>query len=397
VLGAAAAAVALAATVTSAAHAVPSRESWAAELSVDGGDDSNVTAGGGAVRLADRTPRATSSGPAPAEGELLLAPRRPAAVTDRVSADVTADTPRGSRVLVAVRGIRSDGSWGQWSTATAAAPARLSEPTYEVQVRVTLVAGPDGSGPALQRLWLTADRAPTAAPAPTVTKALEAKVFATRIGLVGNRTANGHRVEENDRFAALPSRRGLSPRDTGDYTLVVCSAPTRCAWVPVWDVGPWNTTDDYWSPAGTREEFGDLGRGVPEARAAYSAGYNGGRDGSGRRVANPAGIDLADGTFRDLGLTDNGDVTVTYLWTGTGPSGTAKAGDAVTVRSAPSADAASVGTVAPRARMAVECATTAGGPAGRTATSATAERWLRLGTGRFVPADRVEVGNVPAC
>jgi len=34
-------------------------------------------------------------------------------------------------------------------------------------------------------------------------------------------------------------------------------------------------------------------------------------------VLNPAGIDLADGVFRDLGMTDNGFVNVTYLWTGT--------------------------------------------------------------------------------
>ena len=36
-------------------------------------------------------------------------------------------------------------------------------------------------------------------------------------------------------------------------------------------------------------------------------------------MANPAGIDLADGTFRDgLEMTDNGYVNVTYLWTGGG-------------------------------------------------------------------------------
>ena len=40
-------------------------------------------------------------------------------------------------------------------------------------------------------------------------------------------------------------------------------------------------------------------------------------------MADPAGIDLADGTFWDgLGMTDNDWVTVTYLWTGTaGPGG----------------------------------------------------------------------------
>ena len=174
----------------------------------------------------------------------------------------------------------------------------------------------------------------------------------------------------------------------------VCSAPTRCTWAPVWDLGPWNTTDDYWSLPADRQAFGDLPRGRPEAEAAYTDGYNGGRDRSGRNVTNPAGIDLADGTFSDVGMQDNGWVTVTYLWTGTGPSGTARQPDErLTVRAAPSAEAADVGTVAPRARVAVECAT-AVAAGGRTAAP---DRWLRLGTDQYVPADAIEVPDVPAC
>ena len=223
-----AAAAALAAGLAApTAAAVPASESWAAELAVDGGDDSNVGVSDGAVRLRDLAPRATSTGPAPAEGELLLAPRRPAAVTDRVAADVTADVPDGAQVVVAARGIRGDGTWGEWREALPHSPARLSEPTYEIQVRVTLVAAPSGAGPALRRLWLTADRAPAGTPSPA-TAALTSRVFATRIGLVGNSTANGHEVVADDRFAALPSRRSLSPRDSGDYTLRVCADSGRC-------------------------------------------------------------------------------------------------------------------------------------------------------------------------
>ncbi len=394
-LAATAATTLLAAAVGPAALAVPAGETWAAELAVDGGDDSNLVAADGAVRLRELTPRATSTGPTPTEGELLLAPRRPAAITDRVAADVTADVPPGAQVVVAVRGIRADGSWGQWSEASPGAPARLSEATYEVQIRVTLVAAPDGTGPALRRLWLTADRGPAAPPQVGPATAQTSRVFATRIGLVGNTTANGHEVVADDRFAALPSRRGLSPRDTGDYTVRVCSAPTRCTWAPVWDLGPWNTTDDYWSPAGQREAFGDLPRGRPEAEAAFTDGYHGGRDRSGREVTNPAGIDLADGTFTDdLGMRDNGWVTVTYLWTGTGPSGSARRPDErLTVRATPAATGAAVGTVAPRARVAVECATTVAA-GGRTAAP---ERWLRLGAAQFVPAEAIEVRDVPAC
>jgi hypothetical protein len=62
--------------------------------------------------------------------------------------------------------------------------------------------------------------------------------------------------------------------------------------------------------------FKSLPQGLPEAQAAYEDGYNDGLDGFGRRVLNPAGIDLADGTFYNVGLNDNGWVTVTYLWTG---------------------------------------------------------------------------------
>ena len=382
--------------VTPAAVAVPSSESWAAELSVGGGDDTNVVAdgsGAGAVRLDDRRPRATSRGPAPAEGELLLAPRRPAAVTDRVAADVTADVPPGSEVIVAVRGTRDDGTWSPWSEVRPGEPARLAEPTVELQVRVTLIAAPDGSSPALRRLWMTADRGPAVA-TPRPDEAFTARVFATRIGLVGNDTANGHEVVRDDRFVALPSRRSLAPRGSGDYTVRVCARPDRCTWAPVWDVGPWNTTDDHWNTPDRRQAFGDLPRGRPQAEAAFTDGYRGGRDGFGRRVTNPAGIDLADGTFRDdLGLTDNAWVSVTYLWTGTGPSGSALDRDTrLEVRAAPAPDAPVVGVIAPRARVSYECA--ADGLGGRTGVG---PRWIRIGDAQYVPANRVEVRDVAAC
>jgi hypothetical protein len=244
-------------------------------------------------------------------------------------------------------------------------------------------------------LWLTGDRAPASAP-PPATDTLTARVFATRVGLVGNRTANGHRVVAGDRFVALPSRRGLASDGSGDYTVQICADTGRCTWAPVWDLGPWNTRDDYWSTPGTRESYRDLARGVPEAQAASTDGYAGGRDGSGRRVGNPAGIDLADGTFADdLGLRDNAWVQVTYLWTGTGRSGTARGDAPITVRAAPATGARDAGVVAPHARVPVQCATGAPTPAGRTGSSPTG--WLRLGADRYVPADVLEVSDVPAC
>ncbi|MFD1659152.1 hypothetical protein ACFSL4_13260 [Streptomyces caeni] len=91
--------------------------------------------------------------------------------------------------------------------------------------------------------------------------------------------------------------------------------PARCEAAPVWDVGPWNTHDDHWNPSSRREQWKDLSRGLPEAQAAYQNGRSGGRDEFGRQVANRAGIDLADGTFCNVGLNDNGWVTVSWLRT----------------------------------------------------------------------------------
>ena len=122
-------------------------------------------------------------------------------------------------------------------------------------------------------------------------------------------------ITPHDHFVALPSRRALSPNGSSDYSVRICAPNGRCAFAPVWDVGPWNTKDDYWNAS--REQWRDLPQGTPQAQAAFRNGYNGGKDGFGRKVANPAGIDLADGTFwDDLGLINNTTVTVDYLWTG---------------------------------------------------------------------------------
>lgn len=145
-------------------------------------------------------------------------------------------------------------------------------------------------------------------------------IFATREGLVGGTTANGHVIVPNDHFVALPSRRALAT-NFGHEREVRLTYRGLTTVVPVWDVGPWNTHDDYWNPPAIRETFKDLRRGLPESEAAFYSAYNGGRDERGRTVKNPAGIDLADGTFWfDLGLINNDRVTVEYLWVdSTGP------------------------------------------------------------------------------
>jgi hypothetical protein len=158
-------------------------------------------------------------------------------------------------------------------------------------------------------------------PRSTIEDAIFSKsIFATREGLVGGTTANGHIIVVNDHFAALPSRRALST-NFGHEREVRLTYGSRTVTVPVWDVGPWNTKDDYWNPTSIRETFKDLPRGMPESEAAFTTGYNTGLDERGRRVLNPAGIDLADGTFReDLVLPTNDRVLVEYLWLdSTGP------------------------------------------------------------------------------
>jgi hypothetical protein len=221
----------------------------------------------------------------------------------------------------------------------------------------------------------------SAALAPPAGGTLTAKVFATREGLVGWKTANGHTITKRDWFAALPSRRGLSDRGEGERSVRVCHTRNdRCVFLPVWDVGPWNTRDDYWNAPDVREDWALLPQGLPQAQAAFEQDFNDGLDQFGRTVKNPAGIDLADGIFWDaLGLTDNEWVTVDYLWTGPLPLATVLADDGpVEVRAGPDTAADVIGLAAESAGVPVECVLDSG-----------QERWLRLGEGQFVPASAV--------
>ncbi|MCI0626691.1 MAG: carboxypeptidase-like regulatory domain-containing protein [Acidobacteria bacterium] len=140
-------------------------------------------------------------------------------------------------------------------------------------------------------------------------------VFATREGLVGRTTANGHVIRPRDRFVALPSRRSLSGKGGREFQ-VRLTHKGKSVVAPVWDIGPWNVRDDHWSPSSQRERWRDLPQGLPQAQAAFQDGYNGGQDEFGRQVKNPAGIDLADGVFwDDLRMRDNDWIRVDYLWT----------------------------------------------------------------------------------
>lgn len=222
---------------------------------------------------------------------------------------VDADVPDGAIVALDVRG-QIDGNWTEWRE-----PGALEAlgGASAIQVRLTLVASPSGASPAVRRVRGAAEpvnvRAYTAdltAGPPTV------KLWATRIGLVGRPTANGHVIQERDRFVALPSKRALNPLGVATYQVQI-TYRGRSTVAPVWDVGPWNIKDDYWNAG--REMFADLPRWLSQAEAAFFNGYNGGRDGFGRFITIPTSIDLADGTFwDDLGMGVNDWVEVTFLW-----------------------------------------------------------------------------------
>jgi len=176
-------------------------------------------------------------------------------------------------------------------------------------------------------------------------------IYATREGLVGETTANGHVIVANDHFVALPSFNVLNKKDQYDFEVKV-SYGNKSVVAPVWDVGPWNVKDDYWNPDSLRQIYATLhhggkpglGQGVPEAMAAYYYNYN--QDWSGDfnnsgsdyyMVKLPAAIDLADGTFlNDLKLPDNTWVKVDYLWRpGVTIGDTVKATDTIPVANSP--------------------------------------------------------------
>ncbi|WP_216215208.1 hypothetical protein [Amycolatopsis aidingensis] len=354
---------------------------WNIDLSVVDGDDVNVRFAGGNLTLRDRGARGASVRATGGQGYLLLPERRLGRSVNRIAAETSATLPEGTAVEVDVRGTRDGESWTEWTPATGGA-AVLDRQVSTVQVRVGL-AGTGTASPAVSAVRLSGDTVPQArAGAAAAPKTY--RVFATREGLVGGTTANGHVIKRRDHFVALPSRRGLAPKNAGDYTVRVCRTDnSRCEYAPVWDVGPWNTKDDYWNPSSQRQMWQDLPRGKPEAQAAYQDGYNGGKDQFGRRVANPAGIDLADGTFWDgLKMSDNGWVNVSYLWTGSGKTGeVVTAGDPLNVRAGASTSTAIKGFAAKHAEVILECYVEGETVSGHFGTS---NIWNRIGPGHYV-------------
>lgn len=267
------------------------------------------------------------------------------------------------------------------------APARRWITTSAITILI-VTASPD-------RVWAS----PTVTPAQvtasigTTIPPLTYTVFATREGLVGHRTANNHLITERDHFVALPSRRVLNTSDRRrDYQVTVCyDKRGRCATAPVFDIGPWNITDDYWNPAYVRQTWRDLPQGRPQAQAARQSGYNAGFDGFGRGVTNPAGIDLADGLFWDgLAMTSNDWIRVSYLWTGGIVA--AVTADTLNIRLQPNTTTQIVRRSYGGYKLVLNCETTGTSTAGTT-------KWYRLSEGGYVTGSYVDSAGVapPRC
>ena len=232
-----------------------------------------------------------------------------AAPFDLVQAQVAFEgQPDG--LLLEARTSADQERWSAWSELPLDGAATSVPPGRFFQYRVELRAGAQGS-PRVETIAFhlaSTGLLPLAAKSehPTV------RVLGSREGLVGRRTANGHEIKERDEFAALPSRRVLNSQGKKDYQVKI-SYKGKEATVPIWDVGPWNTRDNYWDEK--RDLFGDLPRFQPQAFAAWAYDYNGGRDQFNRWVSFPASIDIADGTFIEkLGMQRSDWVDVTFLW-----------------------------------------------------------------------------------
>jgi hypothetical protein len=385
---AAGAVTALAGAPAQAATAPSGSGTWTADLSTVDTDDVNVAAAGGTLTLADAAWHRTARVFAGSEGSLITAEHALGSPANRVSAQLTADAPKGTSVDVDVRGRTGANDWTEWTPAGTTLKTSVSS----VQVRVSLHSDTDGGRPAVRGLALAAESAPQVN-ALAATTPLTYRVYGTREGLVGGTTANGHKIVSHDHFVSFPSGKSVSPKGTGNYTAKVCRTDgSKCEYAPVWEIGPWNERDDYWNPASVRSEFKDLAQGTPEAQAAYLQGYNNKKDDSGRTVQNPAGIDLADGVFWDgLGMSDNGYVNVTYLWTGSGPTGlVSTAGDPMNVRASASTTAAIKGLAANYAKVNIECYVEGDTVTG---TFGTGNIWDRIGPGHYVSDTYLKTGS----
>jgi hypothetical protein len=245
-----------------------------------------------------------------------------------------------------------------WLTGTSwTAPALpIGDHTWQVRARNSVGTGNWSS---TWRFWITTQAAGQILDNGAKIGTGTYKVFGTREGLVGGTTSSGHVIVENDHFVSLPACvkttcTWLTPGTTHStwgyvtdcgakcYVIVKNPATNTCRVEPVLDRGPWFNVDDYWSSTSSRfvnkkiAEKGldySLAQGYPADAAAYagydmgwgrtqtSSGWRGNtnllKNGSHYPVTFQTSVDIADGTWLELGFPwDPGPqtVVVTMLW-----------------------------------------------------------------------------------
>jgi hypothetical protein len=169
------------------------------------------------------------------------------------------------------------------------------------------------------------------------------RVTATIEGLVGHTTSNGHVITPLDHFVSLPactqtSCPWLTPGGStyvaacGNlcFVKVINPATGKCSVAPIYDRGPWFINDNWWETPDKRYLNTRSGAvnwlaqgytGADAARNGLDVGFgisNGiGISDVGYQVGNRAAIDIADGTWVDIGFAQSagiGSVEVELLW-----------------------------------------------------------------------------------
>lgn len=297
-------------------------------------------------------------------------------------------------VRIEARGSSDNVKWTEWNTVNESNAVDFYDTLNFVQYRITFISGSTDNLPKIKDISLkfkTVSASETeafkqkkmdsgaslkkdaskpqtndfSANAISVSNPFVGLNYATREGLVGGTTANGHVIKATDIFVALPSSKALNSSPSGtDYTVDVTYNGKTYTNVPVWDIGPFNDKDDHWNPnTGSipvypytyrirdnwgYEGYGDLSRGTGETWSAKNSGFHNGWTSShtmyysggyheekyvsetdaGTQVHdsknnplhstslrnNGAEIDLSDALFYGLGMTDNALVTVKYNW-----------------------------------------------------------------------------------
>jgi hypothetical protein len=232
------------------------------------------------------------------------------AATREENRKLAAEFAESERIVAANKGMPTEGIENKISASDY--EERVEAAVSDTKATVGGVVAPDG-GEARLREWAEAKFVQARrefsgeASADLATRSggprrLSCKVFATQY--------HGYTRFE----AALPHRK----LKFGDRPKVRIRRVNRAraVWPRVKEVGPWNTYDNYWAKDKRRTMWKSLPRCKPEAQAAYYDNFNKGRDEFGRKVLNPAGVDLTPRVARKLSLKkyQNAWVYVRFPW-----------------------------------------------------------------------------------